>query len=125
MADESITQNEGGYELLAVLVFILGTPLGLLLYEKGGETEHVSVELAVIPPILCERWLVIVTELDRKPFFNNGENDHCFTNRFVVFAESPVRGREKIVHVSVGTIPLIFHEHCAFIYRILSNNSTS
>ena len=38
MADESITQNEGGYELLAVLVFILGTPLGLLLYEKGGET---------------------------------------------------------------------------------------
>ena len=40
MADESITQNEDGYELLAGLVFILGTPLGLLLYEKGGETEH-------------------------------------------------------------------------------------
>lgn len=37
MADESITQNEGGYELLAVLVFILGTPLGLLLYEKGAK----------------------------------------------------------------------------------------
>lgn len=34
MADESITQNEDGYELLAVLFFILGTPLGLLLYEK-------------------------------------------------------------------------------------------
>lgn len=40
MAGESITQNEDGYELLAVLFFILGTPLGLLLYEKGGETEH-------------------------------------------------------------------------------------
>ena len=50
MADESITQNEDGYELLAVLVFILGTPLGLLLYEKGGETEHVRVEFLVFMP---------------------------------------------------------------------------
>ena len=63
MADESITQNEDGYELLAVLVFILGTPLGLLLYEKGGETEHVRVEFLVFPPLYAERWLVIVTEL--------------------------------------------------------------
>lgn len=44
MADESITQNEDGYELLAVLVFILGTPLGLLLYEKGGETEQFELK---------------------------------------------------------------------------------
>lgn len=75
MADESITQNEDGYELLAVLVFILGTPLGLLLYEKGGETEHVRVEFLVFPPLYAERWLVIVTELYGQIAVHNGKDN--------------------------------------------------
>ena len=76
MADESITQNEDGYELLAVLVFILGTPLGLLLYEKGGETEHFRTESTVIPPVLSERRLVIVSELDIQPVVCDAEHNH-------------------------------------------------
>ncbi len=90
MADESITQNEDGYELLAVLVFILGTPLGLLLYEKGGETEHVRVEFLVFPPLYAERWLVIVTELYGQIAVHNGKDNNSLAYSLIVLAESPV-----------------------------------
>ena len=92
MADESITQNEDGYELLAVLVFILGTPLGLLLYEKGGETEHVRVEFLVFPPLYAERWLVIVTELYGQIAVHNGKDSNSLTYSLIVLAKSPVGG---------------------------------
>ncbi len=36
----------------------------LLLDEEGGETEHVGIEPVVAPPVLSERRLVIVPELD-------------------------------------------------------------
>ena len=90
MADESITQNEGGYELLAVLVFILGTPLGLLLYEKGGETEHFRTESTVIPPVLSERRFVIVTEFSNKPAVEYCEHDNGLADDLFVLAECPV-----------------------------------
>ena len=76
MAGESITQNEDGYELLAVLFFILGTPLGLLLYEKGGETEHFWLEIIIVPPRFSERRLVIVSELDIQPVVCDAEHNH-------------------------------------------------
>ena len=92
MPDESITQNEDGSELLAVLVFILGTPLGLLLYEKGGETEHVRVEFLVFPPLYAERWLVIVTELYGQIAVHNGKDNNSLAYSLIVLAESPVGG---------------------------------
>lgn len=76
MADESITQNEGGYELLAVLVFILGTPLGLLFDKEGGETEHFWLEIIIVPPRFSERRLVIVSELDIQPVVRDAEHNH-------------------------------------------------
>lgn len=95
MADESITQNEDGYELLAVLVFILGTPLGLLLYEKGGETEHVRVEFLVFPPLYAERWLVIVTELYGQIAVHNGKDNNSLAYSLIVLAESPVAAERR------------------------------
>ncbi len=72
----SVTQNEDGYELLAVLVFILGTPLGLLLDEEGGETEHFRLEIVIVPPQFSERRLIIVPELNVQAIVCDAEHNH-------------------------------------------------